>query len=66
MTEIGTHYREEGEETMQRALRTPPVLPVNCLVRGAGTVERVTYPLVFRGQDEIQATVARPSTPPGS
>lgn len=27
----------EGEVTVRQALRTPPVLPVNCLVRPDGT-----------------------------
>jgi thiol-disulfide isomerase/thioredoxin len=65
MAEIGVRYPSlydgdaEGEETVQQALRTPPVLPVNYLVRPDGTVERVTDPLVFRGPEEIQATVDR-------
>jgi hypothetical protein len=44
---------------VRQALRTPPVLPVNYLVRPDGSVERVTNPLVFRTPDEIQATVDR-------
>lgn len=63
MAEIGVHPPslyddEEGEETMQRALRTSPV-PVIYLVRPDGSVDRVTDPLVSRGADEIQATVDR-------
>ncbi|MFL6121526.1 TlpA family protein disulfide reductase [Actinophytocola sp.] len=65
MAEIGLCYPSlydgdtEGEETVQQALRTPPVLPVNYLVRPDGIVERVTDPLVFRSPQEIQSIVDR-------
>lgn len=49
----------DGDETVQQALRVPPVLPVTYLVRPDGSVERIIDPLVFRSPDEIRATVDR-------
>ncbi len=64
MAEIGVGYPslydgEPGPGTIQRALRTPPVLPVNYLVRPDGSVDRITDPMVFRDPDEIQTAVDR-------
>lgn len=61
MAELGVSYPSlyDGNEAVLKALRVPPVLPVNYLVRPDGSVERITDPLVFRGPDEVQAAVER-------
>lgn len=61
MAQIGVRYPSlyDGDQTLQRALRTPPVLPVNYLVRPDGSVQRITAPLVFRSPGQIQKTVDR-------
>jgi thiol-disulfide isomerase/thioredoxin len=72
MAEIGVHYPslydsdadgEPGPGTVQQALRTPPVLPVNYLVHPDGSVERVTDPLVFRSPEQIQTAIDRLRAP---
>lgn len=61
MAEIGVRYPSlyDGEGAAQQALRVPPVLPVNYLVRPDGAVEHITDPLVFRSPYEIQTAVER-------
>lgn len=64
MAEISVRYPslydgEPGPGTIQGALRTPPVLPVNYLVHPDGSVDRITDPVVFRDPDEIQTAVDR-------
>lgn len=48
---------------VQRALRVPPVLPVNYLVKPDGTVERITDPPVFSSAEQVHAAVKRHLTP---
>ena len=61
MADIGIRYPSlhDGEAAVQRALKVPPVLPVNYLVRPDGSVSRITDPAVFRDPDQIQATIDR-------
>ncbi|PXY25371.1 TlpA family protein disulfide reductase [Prauserella muralis] len=61
MAELGVTYPSlyDGNEAVLKALRVPPVLPVNYLVRPDGSVERITDPLVFRSADEVQGAVDR-------
>jgi thiol-disulfide isomerase/thioredoxin len=49
----------DGDDDVQHALRVPPLLPVNYLVRPDGSVERITDPLVFHTPDEVHAAVER-------
>lgn len=50
-------YDQTGD--IQRALRVPPVLPVNYLVKPDGTVERITDPPVFGNAEQVHASVKR-------
>ena len=61
MAEVDVTYPSlyDGAEAVQRALRAPPVLPANYLVRPDGSVERITDPLVFHSPDEVHAAVER-------
>lgn len=61
IAELGVRYPSvyDPREKVQRALRVPPVLPVNYLVLPDGTVERITDPPIFRSPDEIRALVER-------
>jgi thiol-disulfide isomerase/thioredoxin len=49
----------DGDAAVQRALRVPPLLPVNYLVRPDGSVERITDPLVFHSPEEVHIAVER-------
>ncbi|MPY81335.1 MAG: redoxin family protein [Actinophytocola sp.] len=65
MAELDVHYPsvyDEGE-TVQRALRMPPLVPLNYLARPDGSVERITDPLIFRSPQDVRATVDRYLTP---
>lgn len=61
MASVGVHYPSVHDRgrTVQKALRVPPVVPLNYLVLPDGSVERITQPLVFRSPDEIAAAVRR-------
>lgn len=49
----------DGDKAIQKALRVPPIVPLNYLVRPDGSVERITKPMVFRSPDEVEAAVRR-------
>ncbi|WP_216214707.1 TlpA family protein disulfide reductase [Amycolatopsis aidingensis] len=59
--EVGVSYPSlyDGDGRVERALSTPPVLPVNYLVRPDGSVVRITDPPVFHSPDEVHAAVER-------
>lgn len=59
--ELGVEYPSVYDRTraVQRALRIPPVLPVNYLVRPDGTVQRITDPPVFTDPDQVHDAVSR-------
>ncbi|OLT41765.1 thiol-disulfide isomerase [Saccharomonospora sp. CUA-673] len=61
MAEVGVNYPSlyDGDRRVQRALRIPPLLPVNYLVRPDGSVVRITNPPVFHSPEEVQAAVER-------
>jgi thiol-disulfide isomerase/thioredoxin len=61
MADTGVDYPSlyDGDEVIQRALRVPPLLPVNYLIRPDGSVERITDPLVFHSPQEVHAAVER-------
>ncbi|WP_116051479.1 TlpA family protein disulfide reductase [Amycolatopsis palatopharyngis] len=65
MADTGVDYPSlyDGDEVVQRALRVPPLLPVNYLVRPDGSVERITDPLVFHSPEDVQAAVERYRAP---
>ncbi|SFB62733.1 Thiol-disulfide isomerase or thioredoxin [Amycolatopsis marina] len=65
MADTGVDYPSlyDGDELVQRALRVPPLLPVNYLVRPDGSVERITDPLVFHSPEEVHAAVERYRNP---
>lgn len=59
--ELGVHYPSisDPDRIVQTALRMPPVVPLNYLVRSDGSVVRITDPLTFRRPEEVRATVRR-------
>lgn len=61
VAELGVDYPSvyDPGERVQRALRAPPVLPVNYLVKPDGTIERISDPVIFRSPDQIRAVVER-------
>jgi hypothetical protein len=61
VAELGVGYPSvyDPAERVQRALRAPPVLPVNYLVHPDGSVERITDPLLFHSPDQVHDAVRR-------
>lgn len=59
--DLGVEYPSvyDPSGAIQRALRAPPVLPVNYLVTPDGTVQRITDPPVFTDPDEVHDAVVR-------
>ena len=47
----------DQDSTLQTALRAPPVLPSNWIVRPDGLISRITDPLVFRTPEQVTAAV---------
>lgn len=61
VADVGVSYPSlyDGDRRIERALTTPPVLPVNYLVRPDGSVVRITDPLVFHSPDQVHTAVER-------
>lgn len=59
--DLGIEYPSvfDPTRTVQRALRVPPVLPVNYLVMPDGAAERITDPPVFTHPDQVHDAIAR-------
>ncbi len=65
VAELGVEYPSvyDPAEAIQRALRVPPLLPVNYLVKPDGSVERITDPLIFSDSEQVHTVVQRRLTP---
>ena len=61
VAELGVDYPSvyDPDESAQRALTVPPLLPVNYLVKPDGTVERITDPPIFDDPQQVYMTVQR-------
>lgn len=61
LADLGIRYPSitDPQGAMQRALQTPPILPVSYLLQPDGSVELVTPPRVFRTPDEVRQAVDR-------
>ncbi|MFH5228178.1 TlpA family protein disulfide reductase [Antrihabitans spumae] len=58
LAELGTHYPSYVDSgSAQQKLATPPVLPLSFLLRGDGTVDRITSPMVFDSPDQIRSAI---------
>lgn len=59
--DLGVEYPSVYDSTgaVHRALRVPPVLPVNYLVTPDGSVQRITDPPVFTDPDQVHDAVVR-------
>lgn len=61
VTELDVHYPSvyDPAKAIQHALRVPPILPVNYLVKPDGTVERITDPPIFTSPEQLHTVIER-------
>ncbi|MPZ66018.1 MAG: redoxin family protein [Pseudonocardiaceae bacterium] len=65
LADLGVRYPSvtDPQGALQRALQTPPILPVSYVLHPDGSVEMVTPPRVFRTPDEVRQAVDRHLAP---